>query len=71
MTWMEVRDAMNSSLKPDLFTERYGEAFKGNDDWQNMPIPDGDLFEWDPESTYVQEVPFFHEETMGPMKTVS
>ena len=65
-TQAEVRDAMNSSLKPDLFTERYGEAFKGNDDWQNMPIPDGDLFEWDPESTYVQEVPFFHDIKLSP-----
>jgi aconitate hydratase len=65
-TQAEVRDAMNSSLKPELFTERYSEAFKGNEDWRNMPIPDGDLFEWDRESTYVQEVPFFQDIKLDP-----
>ena len=62
----EVKDAVTASLSPALFTERYGNVFDGTDEWQALPVPDGDLFEWDPESTYVQEVPFFKDLKMDP-----
>jgi aconitate hydratase len=60
----EVRDALNSAVSESMFAETYGDIFKGDERWQNLPVPDGALFEWDPESTYVREPPFFRE--MGP-----
>jgi len=48
-----------SSVSSELFDEEYGTIFEGTDDWQKLPSPEGQLYEWDPESTYVQEPPFF------------
>jgi aconitate hydratase len=55
----EVRDAMASSLKPELFVRRYGAVFEGDETWQALKIPEGSRYAWDPASTYVQEPPFF------------
>src|SRR5690606_24319083 len=55
----EIRDAIAASLKPEMFREQYGSAFDGDEQWRALPVPEGDLYEWDAESTYVQEPPFF------------
>jgi aconitate hydratase len=55
----EVRDAMASSLKPELFARRYGSVFEGDETWQALEVPEGSRYAWDPASTYVQEPPFF------------
>ena len=43
----------------DKVLERYAEVFTGNEIWNAIPVSGGDLYEWDPESTYIQEPPFF------------
>jgi aconitate hydratase len=58
-TAKEVSDAMTSSLTPELFRERYAEVFAGDKVWQDLPVPDGSRYAWDPKSTYVAEPPFF------------
>jgi aconitate hydratase len=56
----EVRAALQEAVGPDLFAQEYAEVFDGDEHWQALPLPEqGDLFEWDPQSTYVQEPPFF------------
>jgi aconitate hydratase len=60
----EVRDATGRSVSPDLFEARYRDVFQGDAHWQSLPIPEGDLYQWDPVSTYVQEPPFFQD--LGP-----
>ena len=56
----EVREALHEAVGPDLFAQEYAEVFDGDEHWQALPLPErGDLFEWDPQSTYVQEPPFF------------
>jgi aconitate hydratase len=55
----EVRDAMAMSLKPELFSRRYGAVFEGDETWRGLQVPDGSRYAWDPASTYVQEPPFF------------
>ena len=55
----EIRDAMASSLKPELFERRYGAVFEGDETWQALKVPEGSRYAWDPASTYVQEPPFF------------
>ncbi|MDQ4065553.1 MAG: aconitate hydratase, partial [Actinomycetota bacterium] len=54
----EIAAAM-SSVKSDLFTEEYARVYEGTDEWKRLPSPTGQLYEWDPESTYVREPPFF------------
>ncbi|HLZ30757.1 MAG TPA: aconitate hydratase AcnA [Chloroflexota bacterium] len=59
-TQAEVREAMYAAVGPDQFLKEYAEVFDGDEHWQALPLPErGDLFEWDPNSTYVQEPPFF------------
>jgi aconitate hydratase len=55
----DVKAAIASSVSPELFVEEYGEVFLGDERWQSLPIPTGDLFEFEPGSTYVREPSFF------------
>ena len=55
----DIQRAIEGSLKPEIFQGRYSEVFQGDDQWRNLPVPEGDLFAWDPDSTYIQQVPFF------------
>jgi aconitate hydratase len=60
-TQEEVRDVMAASLKPEMFTRRYGSVFEGDETWKELPVPEGRRYAWDPASTYVQEPPFFRD----------
>jgi aconitate hydratase A / 2-methylisocitrate dehydratase len=56
----EVREALQQAVGPDLFAREYAEVFDGDEHWQALPLPErGDLYEWNADSTYVQEPPFF------------
>jgi aconitate hydratase len=55
----EVATAAAAALSPEQFATEYGSIFAGDRRWQEMPAPGGLEFEWDPESTYVREPPFF------------
>ena len=55
----EIRDTVSSSLNPDMFKTRYGNVSAAPEAWSKLPVPEGDLYQWDPESTYIQAVPFF------------
>jgi aconitate hydratase len=54
----EVARVVAGSMDPDAFRERYGRIFEGDDRWRSLPVPEGDLYEWDPASTYLTEPPF-------------
>jgi aconitate hydratase len=63
----EIRDAMQQAVGPDQFQKEYSEVFDGDEHWRHLPLPaEGDLFEWDPDSTYVQEPPYFEGLTREP-----
>ena len=55
----EVLDAIAQSVNPEMFREEYETVFAGDERWQNLSIPEGNLYEWDASSTYVQEPSFF------------
>ncbi len=62
----EIRQAIQKALKPNMFGERYGKVFEGEERWHNLPVPEGDLFEFDPNSTYLQEPTFFTDFSLEP-----
>jgi aconitate hydratase len=63
----EIREAMQQAVTPEEFQREYAEVFDGDEHWRGLPLPaQGDLFEWDPESTYVQEPPYFDGLTREP-----
>jgi aconitate hydratase len=55
----EIADTVASSMTPAMFTAQYGQATQGPPEWQKITSSTGDLFQWDEQSTYVQEPPFF------------
>ena len=55
----EVEAALAGSYSSDLFTDEYGRIFDGDERWTALPVPEGELFAWDPHSTYVREATFF------------
>lgn len=69
----EVKEAVAGSLDPSLFREEYRRVFTGDERWQNLPVPEGSLYEWDAASTYVQEPPFFQDMAPepGPLQDIS
>jgi aconitate hydratase len=55
----EVRSAIRRSIKPELYQEEYGNVFDGNEEFNKIPVAGGELFAWDPMSTYIQRPSFF------------
>ena len=62
----EVEEAMATSVTPEMFREEYSSVFEGDERWQNLPVPEGDLFVWDDASTYVREPNFFEDMSPDP-----
>ena len=55
----EVARATEQSVKREAFITSYSTVFQGDERWRLLAVPAGDLYQWDPASTYVQEPPFF------------
>ncbi len=55
----EINEVMSRVLRPEDFAKNYGEIFHGNEIWRNLEVPDDKLYQWDKESTYIKEAPFF------------
>ncbi|MCW5558044.1 MAG: aconitate hydratase AcnA [Verrucomicrobiae bacterium] len=62
----EVRDAMQSALKPEVFRKLYRDFAAQNPKWNEIPSSVGNVYEWDPKSTYIQEPPFFANFSLEP-----
>jgi aconitate hydratase len=57
----EIQETIKNSVKPDLFAQEYAHVFTGDERWELLPVPEGNLYEWDKKSTYVQEPAFFQD----------
>jgi len=55
----EVNDTISACISPDMFHKQYGNVANGNEQWNQIPVKGGELFQWDERSTYIQEPPFF------------
>lgn len=62
----EVNEVVANAIGEDMFSKSYSDVFAGDAQWQSLPIPTGDTFEWDAESTYVRKPPYFEGMTMDP-----
>ena len=65
-TLQEVRDAMQSALKPEVFRKLYKDFAAQNPKWNEIPSSVGNVYEWDTKSTYIQEPPFFTNFSLTP-----
>mgnify|MGYP001361132406 CR=1 FL=1 len=55
----EIRDTMAEAISAEMYLEKYKDVFRANQRWNEIEVPEGELYEWDPNSTYIQEPPFF------------
>jgi aconitate hydratase len=62
----EVAEALGGAVDRALFEESYETVFEGDERWRALPVPDGQTYEWDDGSTYVQLPPFFSSITPDP-----
>ncbi|MEU6171679.1 aconitate hydratase AcnA [Streptantibioticus parmotrematis] len=62
----EVNEVVASAIGQDMFATSYSDVFAGDAQWQSLPIPTGNTFEWDPQSTYVRKPPYFEGMAMDP-----
>lgn len=58
-TSAEIKEAMNQSMNAEMFRKKYANVFTANERWNAIPVPEGELYEWDEKSTYIQNPPFF------------
>ena len=58
-TAREIQQVVNEAIASEMYTDGYVDVFAGDDRWRNLSTPEGDVFEWDPDSTYVRKPPYF------------
>ena len=58
-TEAEIEEIVASAIGAEMFTDSYADVFAGDQQWQSLPTPEGEIFEWDPDSTYVRKPPYF------------
>jgi len=57
----EIQQAMAAAVRSELFQRANANALEGDERWKSLDVPTGDLFAWDPASTYIKRPPFFED----------
>ncbi|MBX7110548.1 MAG: aconitate hydratase AcnA [Dehalococcoidia bacterium] len=60
-TTAEVQEVIQSSIRSQMFRAQYADVFTGDERWRGMDVAPGELFQWDPDSTYVRRPPYFED----------
>jgi aconitate hydratase len=55
----EVRDTVAGAIGEEMCRATYADVFTGDETWRELPVPEGELFDWDPGSTYVRRPTYF------------
>jgi aconitate hydratase len=58
-TQHEIRQTVEKHIQSNMFHKEYGEVFQGDAEWNSLPVPAGDQYDWSPQSTYVKHPPYF------------
>jgi aconitate hydratase len=55
----EIDEVVRTEVRSEMFTAQYAAVYEGDEEWRAMPVPEGDVYAWEPDSTYVKRPPFF------------
>ena len=55
----QIKDTIAAAINEDMYHRTYADVFTGDEHWAALPVPEGDLFAWAPDSTYVRLPPYF------------
>ena len=62
----EVEEAISKSISSDMFRRSYGEVYHGDERWRSLPVPKGETYAWEKDSTYIRRAPYFDGMTLKP-----
>ncbi len=65
-TQREVAETIQKSVSSEAFRKEYAAIMKGGENWQNLEFPTGNVYRWEPDSTYIRQAPYFQGMTMTP-----
>jgi aconitate hydratase len=66
----EVEEVVTKSARTEFFAKEYAEVFAGDESWNSIKIPTGNIYEWTNDSTYIKQPPYF-ETLADPLTSVS
>ena len=55
----EVQEVIASTLRREMFEQTYADVYTGDEHWRSLATPEGDVYDWDPASTYIRRPPYF------------
>ena len=55
----EIYDVVGANIDSEMFESSYGTVFEGDDNWKRIESSTGDIYQWEPDSTYVRNPPYF------------
>src|SRR6202011_5485066 len=62
----EVEDTIQQAVTSEMFTKSYAHVFDGDDRWRGLPVPKGETYAWDKDSTYIRRAPYFDDMELRP-----
>ncbi|WP_448854606.1 aconitate hydratase [Corynebacterium frankenforstense] len=62
----EIEDTIQQAISRELYVQDYADVFKGDKQWQELDVPEGETFDWDPDSTYIRKAPYFDDMPVEP-----
>jgi aconitate hydratase len=62
----EVEHAMSTAITSEMFRKSYGEVYSGDERWRSLPVPRGETYAWEKDSTYIRQAPYFDDMTIKP-----
>ena len=65
-TRQEVEEAMSTAITSDMFRKSYGEVYAGDERWRGLPVPKGETYAWEKDSTYIRQAPYFDDMALKP-----
>ncbi|MBI3644858.1 MAG: aconitate hydratase AcnA [Acidobacteriales bacterium] len=63
---MEVEQAIAGSISSDMFRKSYAEVYQGDERWRSLPVPKGETYAWEKDSTYIRQAPYFDDMALKP-----
>jgi aconitate hydratase len=58
-TPQEIETTVRAAVSTSQYQKQYGEVFEGDAHWKSLKVPEGDIYQWDPKSTYIKLPPYF------------
>jgi aconitate hydratase len=62
----EVEHAMSTAITSEMFRKSYAEVYSGDERWRSLPVPRGETYAWEKDSTYIRQAPYFDDMTIKP-----